>query len=84
MKPEIKNGKVLFVLNILFCFRVLDFINIMTYDFHGAFEDYVGHHTLLYSSEVDALYNNSDWNIVSPLEMVLFKSIALFYLYHFI
>ncbi|ENN79266.1 hypothetical protein YQE_04301, partial [Dendroctonus ponderosae] len=43
--------------------EILDFINVMAYDFHGAFDDYVGHHTLLYSSEIDALYNNSDWNI---------------------
>ncbi|KAH1008119.1 hypothetical protein HUJ04_005263 [Dendroctonus ponderosae] len=43
---------------------ILDFINVMAFDFHGSFDNYVGHHTLLYSSEVDALYNNSDWNII--------------------
>lgn len=39
----------------------------MCYDFHGEFDDYVGHHTLLYSSEIDALYNNTEWNIVSAV-----------------
>nr|ANW69903.1 chitinase 1 [Cosmopolites sordidus] len=43
--------------------KVLDHINVMAYDFHGDFDDYVGHHTLMYSSEIDADYNNSDWNI---------------------
>lgn len=47
--------------------KYLDHINVMCYDFHGEFDDYVGHHTLLYSSEVDALYNNSEWNIVSAV-----------------
>ncbi|XP_050295310.1 chitinase-3-like protein 1 [Anthonomus grandis grandis] len=43
--------------------QILDHINIMAYDFHGAFDNYVGHHTLLYSAEIDAQYNNSEWNI---------------------
>ncbi|KAF7265572.1 hypothetical protein GWI33_021026 [Rhynchophorus ferrugineus] len=43
--------------------EILDHINVMSYDFHGEFDDYVGHHTLLYSSAIDAEYNNSDWNI---------------------
>jgi len=42
---------------------ILDHINVMAYDFHGAFDNYVGHHTPLYSAKVDALYGNSEWNI---------------------
>lgn len=48
-----------------FLYRILDHINVMSYDFHGEFDNYVGHHTLLYSSAIDAEHNNSDWNIVS-------------------
>ncbi|KAL1512586.1 hypothetical protein ABEB36_002155 [Hypothenemus hampei] len=43
--------------------KYLDHVNVMTYDFHGDFDKYIGHHTLLYSAPIDAQYNNSEWNI---------------------
>ncbi|MCX7745715.1 MAG: glycoside hydrolase family 18 protein [Clostridia bacterium] len=33
--------------------KILDFINIMTYDFHSGFADVAGHHANLYTSPVD-------------------------------
>lgn len=44
----------------------LDYINVMTYDFHGAFEPRTNHHSALYDSPADpstgdvALYNSND------------------------
>ncbi|XP_066245992.1 probable chitinase 10 [Euwallacea similis] len=46
----------------------LDHINVMAYDFHGSFDNYVGHHTLLHSAEIDAQHNNSEWNIATGIE----------------
>jgi chitinase len=44
----------------------LDFINVMTYDFHGAFDPITGHHSALFNSSADPstgdvkLYNSND------------------------
>jgi len=44
----------------------LDFINVMTYDFHGAFDPKTGHHSALFDSPADPstgdvkLYNSND------------------------
>ncbi|KAJ8265112.1 hypothetical protein COCON_G00142110 [Conger conger] len=35
------------------CARHLDFINVMTYDFHGAWDSFTGHNSPLYGSSVD-------------------------------
>lgn len=46
--------------------RHLDFINVMTYDFHGAWAGITNHHTALFNSPADpsrgdaALYNSND------------------------
>ncbi|CAG9772103.1 unnamed protein product [Ceutorhynchus assimilis] len=48
--------------------ELLDHINVMCYDFHGDFDNYVGHHSLLYSSEIDSKYNKSEWNIDSGIK----------------
>ncbi|XP_066146266.1 acidic mammalian chitinase-like [Euwallacea fornicatus] len=48
--------------------KYLDHINVMAYDFHGNFETFVGHHTPLYSAEIDAQHNNSEWNIATGIE----------------
>lgn len=37
----------------LFLFRYLDFINVMTYDFHGNWDWFTGHHSPLYSRPQD-------------------------------
>ncbi|XP_060532607.1 chitotriosidase-1-like [Cylas formicarius] len=48
--------------------KVLDYINVMSYDFHGSFDSYVGHHTPLYASHLDAEHDNLDWNIAAGIE----------------
>ena len=37
--------------------KYLDFINIMTYDFHGQWENTVGHNAPLFPLEVTSSYN---------------------------
>lgn len=44
--------------------RYLDFINIMTYDFHGAWDPFTGHNSPLYRSSVDQ-GENIYYNVVS-------------------
>jgi GH18 family chitinase len=44
----------------------LDWFNLLTYDYHSAFEPSVNHHAPLYGENVDDEYNyDSDLNIVS-------------------
>ena len=47
-----------------FCFSALDFINVMTYDFHGAWEKGAGHNSPLYKAPTDTGVI-ADYNIVS-------------------
>lgn len=46
-------------------YRLLDFINVMAYDFHGHFEPYVGHVSPLYKSPLDVGAENETLNVVS-------------------
>lgn len=53
-------------------FRYLDFINVMTYDFHGAWEGVTGHNSPLYKGAQDTgdkVYLNtvSDVTVVPEL-----------------
>ncbi|XP_030623567.1 acidic mammalian chitinase-like [Chanos chanos] len=44
--------------------RYLDFVNVMTYDFHGSWETFTGHHSPLYRGPHDAgdfIYFNTDF-----------------------
>lgn len=46
-------------------------MNILSYDFHSAFEPAVNHHAPLYSMEEESEYNfESDLNIVSPTKNI--------------
>ncbi|XP_028140236.1 chitotriosidase-1 [Diabrotica virgifera virgifera] len=43
--------------------KLLDMLNVMVFDYHGAFDDYVGHVSPLYPSKVDYdYYDNSTYN----------------------
>ncbi len=44
--------------------RYIDFINLMSYDFHGAWEDFTGMNSPLYSRS-DEAPEFRQWNIVS-------------------
>jgi GH18 family chitinase len=41
------------IFNVIFIFRYLDFINIMTYDLHGSWESVTGHSAPLYVGSND-------------------------------
>lgn len=46
--------------------KYLDWFNILSYDYHSAYEPSVNHHSPLYSLEEESEYNfDSDLNIVS-------------------
>lgn len=40
-------------------------INVMAYDYHGAFEDFVGHYAPLYPSSLDVTDLQKTLNVVS-------------------
>lgn len=58
-------------------------MNILSYDFHSAFEPAVNHHAPLYSMEEESEYNfESDLNIVSPTKNIHIETfIYVFNLY---
>lgn len=46
--------------------RFFDFINVMTYDFHGAWDPFTGHNSPLYRSSADE-GDNIYYNVVSKV-----------------
>lgn len=55
--------------------RYLDFMNILSYDYHSAFEPSVNHHSPLYSIEEESEYNfDSQLTIVSELRLKVASS----------
>ncbi|RZC41996.1 Glyco hydro 18 domain containing protein [Asbolus verrucosus] len=46
----------------------LDMINVMTYDFHGAFEKWVGHYAPLYASHLDETDEQKTLNVAAGLQ----------------
>lgn len=51
----------------------LDFINLLSYDYHSAYEPAVNHHSPLYGLEEDNEYNyDNELTIVSFIKIVLF------------
>lgn len=60
-------------------YRFLDFINVMTYDYHGAWDPFTGHNSPLYRSSVDQ-GDNIYYNVVSET----FINIHIYiYIYHY-
>lgn len=49
--------------------RYLDFINVMTYDFHGTWEEVTGHNSPLFKRANDT-GDKAQLNTVSPMRMV--------------
>uniref|UniRef100_A0A8C5ZD59 Oviduct-specific glycoprotein n=1 Tax=Marmota marmota marmota TaxID=9994 RepID=A0A8C5ZD59_MARMA len=65
-------------LHLLFCalsFRLLDFINVLSYDFHGSWEKFTGHNSPLYSFPEDpksSAYAMNYWrNLGAPSEKLM-------------
>uniref|UniRef100_A0A8C9Q2I7 Oviduct-specific glycoprotein n=1 Tax=Spermophilus dauricus TaxID=99837 RepID=A0A8C9Q2I7_SPEDA len=65
-------------LHLLFCalsFRLLDFINVLSYDFHGSWEKFTGHNSPLYSFPEDpksSAYAMNYWrNLGAPAEKLM-------------
>jgi len=50
--------------------RYLDYINVMTYDFHGGWESKTGHNAPLFARP-DETGNNSILNVVSEIRLFL-------------
>uniref|UniRef100_A0A6P7GDA6 Probable chitinase 10 n=1 Tax=Diabrotica virgifera virgifera TaxID=50390 RepID=A0A6P7GDA6_DIAVI len=56
-------------LNILKYFRYLDMLNLMTYDYHGAFDNFIGHISPLHASSLDYKHGrNSTYIVATGLE----------------
>ncbi|XP_045460334.1 chitotriosidase-1-like [Harmonia axyridis] len=51
--------------------EAVDMINVMAYDYHGAFEDYVGHYAPLYASHLDYDELQQTLNVKSGIEFWL-------------
>ena len=58
--------------HIFFPFSILDFINVMTYDLHGAWDPQTGHNSPLYRSSSDEGINVF-FNVVSLQPLVFHK-----------
>lgn len=54
----------------------LDFMNIMTYDFHGTWDDVVGHNAALYPLET-ASKQESTMNVVRSSQALFSQSIMV-------
>ncbi|XP_074029263.1 acidic mammalian chitinase-like [Leptinotarsa decemlineata] len=49
--------------------KLMDYINIMVYDFHGSFDPYVGHVSPLYASSLDSSHgDNVTYNVASGIQ----------------
>lgn len=53
------------------CCSEVDFVSLMTYDYHGAWENVTGHNSPLFKSALDQ-GNHKEHNIVSANLMVQF------------
>ena len=63
--PLLKHRKIgLKLSRIFFPFSILDFINVMTYDFHGAWDPFTGHNSPMYRGSADEGVNVY-FNVVS-------------------
>ncbi|CAG7828119.1 unnamed protein product [Allacma fusca] len=49
--------------------RYLDFISIMAYDFHGAFDGYAHHHSPLYEYPEDRAHNSETFNMAHAVKV---------------
>lgn len=59
-------------------FRYLDWMNILSYDYHSAFEPSVNHHAPLYPLEEDDEYNyDAELNIVSIHHSIIKKDLVI-------
>ncbi|CAG0886951.1 unnamed protein product, partial [Cyprideis torosa] len=51
--------------------RLLDYINLMTYDFYGAWNTYIHHNAPLLPHPFDAINNNTYYNVIDAVEVWL-------------
>ncbi|XP_060532721.1 chitinase-3-like protein 1 [Cylas formicarius] len=57
--------------------KFLDFINVIMFDYHGNFNNYVGHSSPLFNSSLDADSGSTDFNVAAGLEAWIQKGIDL-------
>lgn len=51
--------------------RILDFINVMTYDYHSEYDGYAHHHSPLYAHAQDAANGIADFNSDSTMKLLV-------------